>query len=102
AGSTADATADTFLGLIGLAKFANRYPGELSGGMQQRVGIARALANYPSVLLMEEPFGALDAQTRVVMQENLLQIWSELGIKVMFVTNDVDDTLSLDESVHII
>ena len=101
AGSTADATADTFLGLIGLAKFANRYPGELSGGMQQRVGIARALANYPSLLLMDEPFGALDAQTRVMMQESLLQIWSEFGITVMFVTHDVDEALFLADRVLI-
>ena len=101
AGAQVDATADTFLGLIGLSRFADRYPGELSGGMQQRVGIARALANYPSVLLMDEPFGALDSQTRLMMQESLLQIWSEFGITVLFVTHDVDEALFLADRVLI-
>lgn len=94
-----DSIANTFLSMIGLSNIANKLPGELSGGMQQRVGIARALANYPSVLLMDEPFGALDAQTRLIMQENLLNIWSEFGTTVLFVTHDVDEAIYLADRI---
>lgn len=96
-----DSIANTFLAMIGLKNIASKLPGELSGGMQQRVGIARALANYPSVLLMDEPFGALDAQTRLIMQESLLNIWSEFGITVLFVTHDVDEAIFLADRILI-
>jgi NitT/TauT family transport system ATP-binding protein len=99
--AVAGAVADELLEMVGLTRFSDRYPAELSGGMQQRVGIARALANYPRVLLMDEPFGALDAQTRQMMQENLLNIWSKFGTTVLFVTHDIDEAIFLSDRVLI-
>jgi NitT/TauT family transport system ATP-binding protein len=95
----AESIARTLINMVGLSAYENRYPNILSGGMKQRVGIARALANYPNVLLMDEPFGALDAQTRTMMQENLLQIWGEFGITVIFVTHDIDEAVFLADRV---
>ena len=100
-GASSESVANTFLEMVGLSRFANRYPAELSGGMQQRVGIARALANYPRVLLMDEPFGALDAQTRLMMQESLLNIWKEFGTTVLFITHDIDEAVFLADRVLI-
>ncbi len=93
--------AKEFLEMVGLANFANSYPATLSGGMQQRVAIARALVNYPHVLLMDEPFGALDAQMRILMQENLLKLWEAFKATVVFVTHDIDEAVFLGDRVVI-
>ena len=97
----ARALAREHLERVGLAAAADRYPAALSGGMQQRVAIARALINHPRVLLLDEPFGALDAQTRSIMQENLLQLWSRVGTTVLFVTHEVDEAIFMADRVVI-
>ncbi|AOU99841.1 hypothetical protein BI364_16775 [Acidihalobacter yilgarnensis] len=99
--ATTEGIARTFLEMVGLSKFADHYPSQLSGGMQHRVEIARALANYPGVLLMDEPFGALDAQTRLVMQDGLLELWEQLKPTVLFVTHDIDEAVLLADRILI-
>ena len=91
--------AERYLALVGLAEHAQKYPRELSGGMKQRVAIARALANAPQVLLMDEPFGALDAQTREVMQEELLKIWLAERKTIVFVTHSISESLYLADDI---
>jgi NitT/TauT family transport system ATP-binding protein len=90
-----------YLKMVGLERFEERYPHELSGGMKQRVAIARALVNDPSAILMDEPFGALDAQTRNIMQSELLRIWEEEKKTVVFVTHSVDEAIYLADRIVI-
>jgi len=94
-------TVDRLLKSVGLTEFADVYPETLSGGMQQRVAIARTLALRPSVILMDEPFGALDAQTRSDMQQLLLQIWDETACTILFVTHDVEEAVYLADRIFI-
>ena len=91
-----------FLDLAGLGAAAGRYPNELSGGMQQRVGVARALANEPDVLLMDEPFASVDAQTRMTLQEELTRIWQERRPTVLFITHDVPEAVFLANRVVVL
>lgn len=99
--SQRETAARTLLGLAGLLAFENHYPEQLSGGMKQRVGIVRALATSPQVLLMDEPFGALDAQTRVVMQQILTNMWQRFRLSVLFITHDIDESIFLSDRVYV-
>ncbi len=92
-------TTDEFVRMVGLERFADRYPNQLSGGMKQRVAIARVLANNANILLMDEPFGALDALTREQLQSELLQIWKRTGVTTIFVTHSVEEAVLLADRV---
>ncbi len=91
-----------WLQLVGLEKFADAYPHQLSGGMKQRVAIVRALATQPRILLMDEPFGALDAQTRFRMQAHLLEIWRKIDITIVFITHDLDEAIFLSDRILVL
>jgi NitT/TauT family transport system ATP-binding protein len=98
----AERLAIEWLGVVGLADAADKYPGQLSGGMKQRVAIARALANDPRILLMDEPFGALDAQTRCSMQAHLLRIWEAVDVTVLFITHDLEEAIYLSDRIVVL
>jgi NitT/TauT family transport system ATP-binding protein len=97
-----DRIAREYLALAGLSHAADRYPNELSGGMQQRVGVVRALANDPEVLLMDEPFASVDAQTRMTLQEELTRLWQEKRHTVLFITHDVGEAVFLADRVVVL
>lgn len=94
--------ADRFIAKVGLTAFRDAYPAQLSGGMKQRVSVARAFANGPEVLLMDEPFGALDEQTRIVMQQELLRLWNEDRRTILFVTHSLDEAIALSDRVVVL
>jgi len=98
----AERQAMQWLALVGLEKFADAYPHQLSGGMKQRVAIVRALANQPRILLMDEPFGALDAQTRCRMQSHLLEIWRQIDITIVFITHDLEEAIFLADRILVL
>lgn len=101
-GPSAESEARQWIDLVGLSKFENSFPNQLSGGMKQRVAIARALANQPKVLFMDEPFGALDAQTRASMQAHLLEIWKSVDITIVFITHDLDEAVYLADRILVL
>lgn len=100
--STAESEARQWLEMVGLSRFEESYPHELSGGMKQRVAIARALANEPRILIMDEPFGALDALTRCKMQNYLLQIWKRVDVTILFITHDLDEAVYLSDRILVL
>lgn len=100
--NTAQAEALQWIDLVGLDKFADAYPHQLSGGMKQRVAIIRALANQPKVLLMDEPFAALDPQNRMKMQQYLLEIWQNIDITIVFITHDLDEAIYLADRILVL
>jgi NitT/TauT family transport system ATP-binding protein len=94
--------ANHFIDKVGLSRFREAYPAELSGGMRQRVSVARAFANNSEILLMDEPFGALDEQTRIVLQQELLRLWSEHNRTVIFVTHSLDEAITLSDRIVVL
>lgn len=95
-------TADHYIRMTGLANFANAYPHQLSGGMKQRVSVARAFANDPDILLMDEPFGALDEQNRIILQQELIRIWEATKKTTVFITHSIDEALCLGDRIMIL
>lgn len=93
--------ASRYIDVVGLTQFSRSLPKELSGGMKQRVAIARALANHPKILLMDEPFGALDVQTKETMQQFLLDLWDRLGISILMITHDVSEAVFLAQRIYV-
>jgi NitT/TauT family transport system ATP-binding protein len=100
--ASAETEAREWVDIVGLRRFVNAYPYQLSGGMKQRVAIARALANRPRILLMDEPFAALDAQTRAQMQEYLLELWKQIDVTIFFVTHDLEEAVYLADRIVVL
>jgi NitT/TauT family transport system ATP-binding protein len=100
--AAAEAEALEWIEIVGLRRFTHAYPHQLSGGMRQRVAIARALANRPRILFMDEPFGALDAQTRAHMQNYLLELWKNIDITIAFVTHDLEEAVFLADRIIVL